>query len=68
MDDHIPKDILNIIIQYADKRKIILLQDLCPKLLKYVIVYDLDEINKDNYKYIQHMCSINNVTDDDLNI
>ena len=21
MDDHIPKDILNIIIQYADKRK-----------------------------------------------
>ena len=59
-------DLLKIIIQYAGKREIILLQDLCPELLKYVIVYDLDGINKDNYKYIQQMCPTNNVTDDDL--
>ena len=66
MDYYISKGILNIIIQCAGKREIILLQNLCPELLKHIIVYNLDEINKDNYKYIQQISPISNVTDDDL--
>ena len=62
----IPIDLLKIIIQYAGKREIILLPDLCPELLKYVIINNLDEINKDNYKYIQQICPAYNVTDNDL--
>ena len=65
MNNYIPKDLIEIILRYAGKEEILLFQDTFPKLLKYVIVDNLDEINKDNYKYIQQINAYN-MTNNDL--
>ena len=65
MSNNIPDDLKKIILRYAGKREILLYQDSYPELLKYIIVNNLEEINKDNYKYVQQI-NVNNFTDDNL--
>ena len=67
MSNYIPKDLIEIILRYAGKKEILLFQDLFHELLKYVIVNNLDEINKDNYKYVQQIDAYN-MKDNDLHL
>src|SRR5579863_5493001 len=62
----VPKDIIKMIILFADNNKIIMFINKYPELLKQVVVNDLTKIKKRNYIYIKKLKTRELMMDIDL--